>query len=518
MRLKVCIFAHEAVRAWTPLYIAAFRECCEVRVVGRTIEPGLLGPLGWETAPPPAQPNDYRDERADAVALLDRLPLDWMPDLFVVIQSGAPTIENLAALRRPVVYISVDTWHDWHELVYPRVCDFVFAAQRVFPPYLNAGGTPHAHWLPLACHPVAHHPVSAEVDHDIVFVGTTKYVVNEERVGRLVHLAGHFRVGRQEDIDPEHMCRVFASGRLVFNSSVHQDVNMRVFEVMAAACPLLTNRNADVNGLDTLFEEGRHYIGYDDADLVEQARRFLDDPIACARIARESHGLVLEKHTYRHRIDTLLETIQASIPGLGKVEGSLLREGDALTTYLPFGTPIIVDIGMGLDRSKLGLRGIGATRVVGVAPNVERLEQRKGSFDESLVWPVEPARLSGADVLLWSEPRGYAENLSFILDFAHTALRPGGTLILKFPAANLPALGLPPDFDPWQNWIYEHGFHLLLLRKPGEGAASFILSMRKFTRTVNEMHTDIHTRWPGGRADKSHLAGGATPPPAERPT
>jgi len=512
MRLKVCILAHEAVRTWTPLYIAAFRQRCDVRVIGGAIEPGWLGPEGWDAAPPPARPNDFADARADAAALLDRLPPGWSPDLFVVIQSRAPAFENLAALRRPVVYISVDTWHDWHELVYPRVCDFVFAAQRVFPSYLNEGGAPFAYWLPLACDPEVHRPVAADIGHDIVFVGTTKYVVNEERILRLVRLAGHFSVGRQEDVGPEEMCRVFCSGRLVFNSSVCQDVNMRVFEAMAAACPLLTNRDASANGLDELFEEDRHYIGYGDADLIEQARRYLDDPAACRRVASAAHALAIEKHTYLHRIDTLLETLRAAIPGLGRLDAPLRREGDALSAYLPFGAKIIVDIGMGLDRSKVGLRGLGATRVIGIAPDTERLGQRKGSYDEALLWPIEPGQLAGSDVLLWTSPGAYAGHLSVLLDFAHAALRAGGTLVLKQTPSEMQAAGLEPGFDPWQNWAYERGFHLLLFREPKEGSASFIVSLRKFTRTVNEMHTEIHTRWPGGRADKSHPPGGARRP------
>lgn len=512
MRLKVCILAHEAVRTWTPLYIAAFRQRCDVRVVGRTIEPGFLGPEGWDTAPPPARPNDFTDNRVDAAALLDRLPPGWVPDLFVAIQSREPAFENLASLRRPVAYISVDTWHDWHELVYPRVCDFVFAAQRAFPPYLNAGGTPHAEWLPLACDPEVHRPVGAAISHDIVFVGTTKFVVNAERIMRLVRLAGHFTVARQEDVGPEDMCRVFCSGRLVFNSSVSQDVNMRVFEVMAAARPLLTNRDAAANGLDVLFEEDRHYIGYGDEDLVEQAQRYLDDPGACARIARAGHALVLERHTYLHRVDALLETLRAAIPGLGAIEGPLVREGEALSTYLPFGAKKIADIGMGLDRSKVGLRGLGARQVIGVAPDSARLEHRKGSYDEAVMWPIEPNRLAGSDALVWTAPKTYAEDLGSVLAFAHAVLRPGGTLVLKMTRTEMQEPGVEPEFESWQNWAYERGFHLLLFRAPGPGAASYIVSLRKFTRTVNEMHTDIHTRWPGGRLDKSVLLGTETQP------
>lgn len=515
MRLKVCILAHEAVRTWTPLYIAAFRQRCDVRVVGRMIEPGFLGPEGWDTAPPPARPNDFTDDREDAAALLDRLPPGWVPDLFVVIQSREPAFKNLASLRRPVAYISVDTWHDWHELVYPRVCDFVFAAQRVFPPYLNAGGTPRAEWLPLACDPEVHRPVGAAVSHDIVFVGTTKFVVNAERILRLVRLAGHFTVARQEDVGPEDMCRVFCSGRLVFNSSVSQDVNMRVFEVMAAARPLLTNRDAAANGLDELFEEGRHYIGYGDEDLVEQARCYLDDPAACERIARAGHALVLEKHTYLHRVDSMLGTLRAAIPGLGAFEGPLVREGEALSAYLPFGAKTVVDIGLGLDRSKVGLRGLGATHVIGVSPDTTRLEQRKGSYDETVLWPVEPGRLAGTDVLLWTSPGAYVENLSIVLAFAHAALRSGGTLVLKMTPAEMQEPGMEPEFESWQNWAYERGFHLLLFRAPSAGTTSYIVSLRKFTRTVNEMHTDIHTRWPGGRVGMGGLPCAETRPAPE---
>ncbi len=500
MRLKVCILAHENVQHWTPFYLEAFRQRCDVRVIGGPIAPFRLPGGNWEQAPPPARPNDIVDESPDAPTLLARLPEDWDPDLVVAIQSGRPDFVNIAAIRRPTAYISVDTWHDWHELAVPRAVDFVFAAQRVFPDYLRDGGAPRAYWLPLACDPQCHRPMPANLLYDIVFVGTTKYIVNEQRVARLLRLAQNFRVARQEDIGPDDMCRVYCSGKLVFNSSVSQDLNMRVFEAMATGRPLLTNRNAAINGLDTLFEEHRHYIGYDDDDLIEQVKRYLADDALRETIGQTARQCVLDQHTYLHRVDTLLETLSAKIPGLGALQGPLLRQGDALSAYLPFGGGTLLDIGLGLDRSRHALRPLGIHRCVGAGKDAAELARRRGSYDETLAWPIAPASHEPFDVVLWTAPLAFMATLEEALTFGRALLRTGGTLVLKLdPASANAATPVVSGEKNWDVWLYEQGFHLLLLNPPANGSQHAMLMMRAYARTVHDMHTEIHERWTGGQ-------------------
>ena len=503
MRLKVAILAHENVQHWAPLYIEAFRERCEVVTLGRAIDPDRLEAEGWAAAPKPARPNDIAVETGDAVALLSHLPAGWTPDLVVAIQSGEPGFSRLAEINRPSAYISIDTWHDWRELMTARQYEFVFPAQRVFEPYLAQGGAAAVHWLPLACAPRHHRPVSANLLYDIVFVGTTKYVVNEERIVRLKRLSEQFKVARQEDVGPEDMCRVYCSGRLSFNSSVAQDVNMRVFEVLAMGRPLLANRDAAANGLTDLFEEDIHFIGYDDSDLLTQARRGLDDPAWCAELGRAGRALVLEKHTYLHRVDEILRVLAGAVPRLGQFSDPLFREGEELSGYIPFGAGTVIDIGMGLDRSKVALRGRGVTRCIGIAANHARIEKRRGRYDEAVLWPVDQTELPSADALCWTAPTRHIEDLHTMMAYGHGTLKKGGTLILRLEPGEMDASGVAPEFSAWDVWAYERGFHLLVWRPPSVGGRYFILILRKFTpHRCGDASRDSHAfpRWPTDQA------------------
>ncbi len=504
MPLRVCILAHEAVQSWVPFYIEAFRRRCEVVTIGGAIDPDRLGAGGWAEAPAPAVPNDIVTDSVDAVACLGLLPEEWVPDLVVAVQSGEPPFQRTAALNRPTVYISVDTWHDSGEVLAARCYDFVFAAQPVFLPYFKQGGCARAAWLPLGASPALHRAVDADAAWDITFVGTTKYGVNEERLKRLAALGEHFSVEKRADAGPEEMCRVYAAGRLAFNSSVAQDVNMRVFEVLAMGRPLLTNRDAAVNGLLELFEEGTHFIGYDDADLVGQAGRYLADAAACTAMARAGQALVLEKHTYLHRIDALLESVREGVSGLGRFSGPLFREGDCLSAYLPFGARVVVDIGMGLDRSKVALRGHGVVRLVGVAGDREECARRRGSYDEVLTWPAGSEAVAGADALLWTAPARHVADVQAALAYAHGALCAGGALVLRLSVDEMASAGFEPTEKAWDAWAYAQGFHQLLFRPREAGENWHVIVLKKYTRSIKDIYGEIYARFPGG-----HLGGEA---------
>lgn len=84
---------------------------------------------------------------------------------------------------------------------------------------------------------------------------------------------------------------------LSLNVSLNGDFNLRVMEVLAAGGCLLTDRLSPQSGLDLLFEEGVHYIGFDGYDeLAEKIRYYLDHPDQALAIARAGHQVFLEEH------------------------------------------------------------------------------------------------------------------------------------------------------------------------------------------------------------------------------
>ncbi len=88
------------------------------------------------------------------------------------------------------------------------------------------------------------------------------------------------------------------------------DINMRVFETMANGQSMLLTNTYDNLGYEELFEEGKHYIGFrNEQEAVEKAIHFSHNPEAAHKIARNGQSLILAKHTYRHRCQTILSAL-----------------------------------------------------------------------------------------------------------------------------------------------------------------------------------------------------------------
>ncbi|MFP4499657.1 MAG: glycosyltransferase [Candidatus Hydrogenedentota bacterium] len=497
MRPRILLLAREQVLHWVPLYRAAFARAADLITAGPALDTAFLDQLGRSHLQTTHTPNDIVTD-ADAVAeIAAQLPPGWRPDLVVALQSAMHQYRDIAALTCPTAYISVDTWHDSEEFRATRAYDFVFAAQRVFLPYLAAGGAARVDWLPLACDPAVHYPDGAAADHDIAFAGSLKYVVNQERIRRLYRLRERFSVFIKQDVGGDDLCRAFARGKLAFNSAISCDVNMRVFEVLAMGRPLLMNRDAAVNGLFDLFEDGRHLITYGDDNLEQQARRYLEDDAARAAIAKAGREAVHNAHTYDHRVAALLDHVRAAIPAFGEPQTNtpLLRTGGRLVDHLPSVPGHVLDIGLGLERSKLALRRRGVERLEGVGRDAAQRERRARSYDAVHAWPLPEARQAW-DTVLWTAPFGYIPQPNRALDEAAHLLRDGGLLVLRLAPEEVRAARLPLDPGPWDRWLYTHRFHLVHFEPPAEGQPWLVLAGRRYSRTLRGLTDAVYQRFP----------------------
>jgi glycosyltransferase involved in cell wall biosynthesis len=99
--------------------------------------------------------------------------------------------------------------------------------------------------------------------------------------------------------------------KIGFNISVEQDINMRIFETMAAGIPLLTNYIPD-NGMEDLFGkdlEDKMLVYNNELEMKEKAVRLLANPDLRKTLSENARQHVLQYHTYRNRINTLLGTM-----------------------------------------------------------------------------------------------------------------------------------------------------------------------------------------------------------------
>ena len=114
----------------------------------------------------------------------------------------------------------------------------------------------------------------------------------------------------------DEMARTYSAARMAFNRSIKNDVNMRAFEAIACGSLLVINDLAE-NGQDELLRHGVHLATYrEPEDLLDKLAFYLEREEVRERIAAAGRSEVIEKHTYRNRMERLLLEAEA---GLGRV-------------------------------------------------------------------------------------------------------------------------------------------------------------------------------------------------------
>lgn len=207
-------------------------------------------------------------------------------------------LESLPCLS--VAYL-IDVHQDLRSrLQMAQFFDAVFIAQKEFVPAFHQMGHRHTHWLPHACDAGIHNTDSKIRPYDVGFVGKLG-MRGTQRYEILSSVLPKYRTNDYlKYYPPREMAIVYGQSKIVFNASINGDVNMRVFEAMAAGALLVTDRIG--NGLSELFEEGTHYIGYSTiSEALEKIEYFLEKSEERERIARAGQRAVLEHHTYDRR-------------------------------------------------------------------------------------------------------------------------------------------------------------------------------------------------------------------------
>ena len=229
-------------------------------------------------------------------------------DLFLNIDDGFQY--HLPDHLRPAACWVIDT-HMNFEWCLEKAAhyDYVFAAQRDGVLNLRNKGIESAHWLPLACDPEIHRPYQATKQFDFSFVGN---LVGTERSALLESLVQKYPDNFVGQKYFEEMARIYSASRLIFNRSVKNDINMRVFEGMGCGGLLLTNDLTE-NGQSELFTEGVHLATYScPEELHEKLDYYLKPETERDKIAQQGYELVVSQHTYQHRMQTLLASITES--------------------------------------------------------------------------------------------------------------------------------------------------------------------------------------------------------------
>jgi hypothetical protein len=189
--------------------------------------------------------------------------------------------------------------------------DAVFVAQKDYIEAFRRDGHPNVHWLPLACAPRVHHQPSEARPLDVAFVGKPG-LKGSRRETILAAVLPHYKTNDWGQFhSPTEMAAIYGCAKIVFNASINGDLNMRFFEALASGALLITDRLA--NGLEDLFREGVHYVGYSSvAEAREKIDYYLAHDAERARIAAAGCEEVLARHTYGHRLNNILAVCATS--------------------------------------------------------------------------------------------------------------------------------------------------------------------------------------------------------------
>ncbi len=257
----------------------------------------------------------YLERAARGLGLAcDHWPLAELPhiprsyDLYLRVDHGDDYDVPWPDPLRPAAFYAIDTHlsHTWRKIqrMAPRY-DLLFCCHRDGAERLDA------EWLPLACDPELHAAAAQERDLDVAFVGTDGGVprkfylqaLRERYPNSAVGSAAYTRIGER-----------YGRARIGFNYAIANDVNMRVFEVLAGGALLMTNAlpHEDLSRLG--LEEGTHYVGYHTpGELFPRIDQYLAEPEPRRRIAEAGRAVVLRRHTYRRRMEQLLRTVEARL-------------------------------------------------------------------------------------------------------------------------------------------------------------------------------------------------------------
>jgi tetratricopeptide (TPR) repeat protein len=246
----------------------------------------------------------------DVPAVLAQLPAADRPDLLLVVERLGPRRLplNLEVTEIPRAFYALDPHLNlyWHQK-YASAFDVVFTTQKSSMAAFRGQGRP-VHWLPWAVNLDVVFDHALPRAYEIAFVGR----LDQRRKRRLIleALQSRFAVrvwGDRPDkeINQQEMGRIYSQARLVINESIQGEVNLRVFEALAAGALLLIEDLGP--NLQDLFTPGKELITYGPQDLVEKAAYFLSHEGERQAIAHQGRERVCAQHHTLARAQQFLE-------------------------------------------------------------------------------------------------------------------------------------------------------------------------------------------------------------------
>ena len=358
-------------------------------------------------------------------------------DLYLSIDDGFEY--QLPDELRPSAWWAIDTHLniEWCERK-AQAFDFVFAAQR------DGADRLEADWLPLACDPDVHQRFDVDKLYDLAFVGNIFPGPRADLVGLLQRRFRSMYVGRAYF---DEMARIYSAARMTFNRSLKNDINMRVFEAIACGSLLLTNELTD-NGQAELFRDGVHLATYRDADeLLDKTTYYLAHEATRERIEAAGRAEALAKHTYRHRMQTLLDRVsqgerrsakrRTAPTNTANLSGYYEFVRPELLALVPNSAKCVLDVGCGAGRLGEAIKARQGAKVVGLEFVPAAAQQARGRLDEVFEGDLEKLELpfeeGGFDCVICGDVLEHLREPARFLYQVRRWLKPDACVVASVP-------------------------------------------------------------------------------------
>lgn len=261
---------------------------------------------------------------------------------------GAENIPRLHAARDFCRAIGVRTvWHTIEDpnsfsTFLPQSVGFDVIATSdglLVPEYRKVRPQAQVIWLPLAAQPALHEPRPTDIDAtDLILIAN--WYTNDARLAAIrtildpllsaglsltLYAYAHpawpekYRRWWKGASSCYDVARFYPEGRIALGMNNQawgtQMCSMRTFEVLACGRPLLSFHSDAYEPLG--FENVRpdrldagHFVWiHDERDAVRAAEVLLSEPEAAAAMAERGRRFVLQRHTYAHRLQSILEAL-----------------------------------------------------------------------------------------------------------------------------------------------------------------------------------------------------------------
>ena len=235
----------------------------------------------------------------------------FIPDVVVAADfSSPPTLPGVENFPCLTVFYSIDSHiHSWHP-VYSQAFDACLHSLKDHHAAFERAWLPsdRVWWSPAFAKDSDYPDFHAKKEYKSVFVGTDNSELAPKRhnfLKKLSELQPDFYVTRGKYRD------IYNKSHVIVNQAEHDDLNFRVFEAMGCGGALVTPLIG--HGLEELFINGRHFLGYESGnagDASAKINRLLEDSKLCQAIAQAGYEEVNARHRAVHRAQAFTRNME----------------------------------------------------------------------------------------------------------------------------------------------------------------------------------------------------------------